>query len=1118
MFETMSIYSLVLMLSAALLFPPAFRQLTARARASRPETAWNLGAATLPFAAVCWYVTALWAQASRPLGASLAVFVGLLVVFTLAFAALPLRPRPGLRRLSRTLVVLLAYAAMCWTSIAFFAAASGASFDVQALMFGYLLLCPALTVALLPRPQPVASALFVVLTALLLYAFGTGATSAFWGAIPAPPAWMQPAILVLVALLMLGVLAWMLWQARNTQVVRLARAAVIVVGRGIVKRAGTIGEAGLTVVAVARALFNTLWRGIKSIPVLFWKMTVGIGNGLVNAIVWLVSVPVWLVTALPPFRHGLAILIGAIGRGMAGVLRAGAGALIAIPRGIIGGLMADGRALIKLVTMTPGALWRAATWLVTDLIPGIGRGFLALLQAMTKGFGDMARGTGQGFVALTHALVRAPFAAWRGLSVLTTAVARGSRCAAVWTLTAFVPGTGRELLALVAAIVSLTIRLVIGVGQGLVAAARAFWNACVWVPTVMVPTTARAFWHGLLALVRGLGKVLATAAHGVWRAGVWLVTDLVPGIGRGLPAMLREFRRGIAAGARTMVHAILVIVVAPIRLTVWLATVALPFLSHTGTVVLRATAQMLRALALVLVWSVTAIVVVGVALFAWSYVARVLWPPAPPSLHVAAASNFKPLEPILLRWGSENGVAVQITYKGSLDIAASLDDGGIAYDAVWQGDSLWATAADKPGLVKHSTSIMCSPVVLGVKQSIATRLGWVGNPQVRLDEVLAAAESASLRMFMASPSKSNSGALAYLNFLDSFAGDPNRMTRLMRTMDRTGDSSGWLRDSCRDQYGRCDAMINYESLILEMNREVVARGQEPMYIVYPTEGLGLADFPLSFVNKASAGKESLFLRFQGYLQSEAVQNEIAALGNRIGARCERVDHTIFNPAWGADLTRNTETAPHPAKPAIDQAMDLYQRTFRKPSFTVYLLDYSTSMQGSRGSYLQMAMRVVLDQKEAARYLLQGTSDDATVVIPFAGRILTDEDVRSWTVAGSDSEEVNRLLKKIQSQSTADMTNIYTPVARALYLMKQEDIGNYMPAIILLTDGESNRGSLEEVRRALEETGLYNVPVFGITFGDASQQQLNELAALTGGRVFDGTKDLIEAFRLAKGQN
>ena len=43
-----------------------------------------------------------------------------------------------------------------------------------------------------------------------------------------------------------------------------------------------------------------------------------------------------------------------------------------------------------------------------------------------------------------------------------------------------------------------------------------------------------------------------------------------------------------------------------------------------------------------------------------------------------------------------------------------------------------------------------------------------------------------------------------------------------------------------------------------------------------------------------------------------------------------------------------------------------------------------------------------------------------------------------------------------------------------------------------------------------------VPVFAITFGDASRDQLQEIADLTHGIVFDGSADLAATFRAVRG--
>ena len=80
-----------------------------------------------------------------------------------------------------------------------------------------------------------------------------------------------------------------------------------------------------------------------------------------------------------------------------------------------------------------------------------------------------------------------------------------------------------------------------------------------------------------------------------------------------------------------------------------------------------------------------------------------------------------------------------------------------------------------------------------------------------------------------------------------------------------------------------------------------------------------------------------------------------------------------------------------------------------------------------------------------------------------------------------------------------------------------DAGQHLPAIVIMTDGKS-QGAMSTFEAAWRADGR-SVPVFGVTFGDdADRSQLDNLAKLTGGRVFDGTKSLTQAFRAVRGYN
>jgi Ca-activated chloride channel family protein len=162
------------------------------------------------------------------------------------------------------------------------------------------------------------------------------------------------------------------------------------------------------------------------------------------------------------------------------------------------------------------------------------------------------------------------------------------------------------------------------------------------------------------------------------------------------------------------------------------------------------------------------------------------------------------------------------------------------------------------------------------------------------------------------------------------------------------------------------------------------------------------------------------------------------------------------------------------------------------------------------------MRMLLDQQAARRYLLQASSGDVTVVIPFSSA-----PIDQWAVTGNAPKALDGLLTKIISLPAEGGTDIYTPVIKALEIFKAKgSLKGYFPAVILMTDGKSNQGaSMADLQQRARELRLNaDIPVFAILFGEASETQLREITQYSSGRIFDGRKDLVQAFRDAKGYN
>ena len=492
------------------------------------------------------------------------------------------------------------------------------------------------------------------------------------------------------------------------------------------------------------------------------------------------------------------------------------------------------------------------------------------------------------------------------------------------------------------------------------------------------------------------------------------------------------------------------------------------------------------------------------------------------SLRILSGSENQELEPILEDFSRERGIRVEMTYQGSLDIMRVLEQDEIAYDAVWPASSLWLNVGDTGHRVKHGESVSISPVVFGIRQSLAEELGFVGR-EVSVRDILDAITAGKLKFCMTSATQSNSGASAYIGFLYALLGNPDMITEedlengqlqsdiqaLLSGVDRSSGSSDWLKDMFLE--GGYDAMVNYECLIIQANEELESRGEETLYVVYPYDGLTLADSPLGYVDNGDDDKETAFLELQEYLLSEDVQNEIQRTGRRTGyTGISDENRDVFRTDWGVQPDRVLSTMRMPSTDVLFQALNLYQTDFKKPSLSIYCLDYSGSMSGKGNEQLVAAMEQLLIQENAEKNFLQASKDEVNVLIFFDDQVLAE-----YTAVGSGAE-LEALYDRVESQDTGSGTDMYVAAEEALKVLSHYDLSQYTPAVILMTDGMSG-GSFDAFMEQYQELGE-DVPVFSIMFGDADSEQLEELAAATNARVFDGREDLIDAFRKVKGYN
>ena len=489
-------------------------------------------------------------------------------------------------------------------------------------------------------------------------------------------------------------------------------------------------------------------------------------------------------------------------------------------------------------------------------------------------------------------------------------------------------------------------------------------------------------------------------------------------------------------------------------------------------------------------------------------------------LNIVSSSENKILDEDIKAFAKKNGIKINIHYEDTLDIIANLNN-GTKYDAVWLANSIWNYKMDKSISLSESKSMSINPVIFGIKKSKAQELGFVGH-DIKTKDILEAIKQGKLKFSMSNPNSTNSGAVAYLGILSTLAGNPDVLTLDMLNKESLKNDmkaffSGLERTSGDEDYleelflnGDYEAVISYESSIININKKLEKDGKEPLYAIYPVDGVSISDSIFALVNNKDDNLKEDFLKIQNYFLGSDGQKILLNYGRRTwyGGTTDNAPKDVFNPNWGIDTTKMISPLKYPSDAVIDRALEMYQEELRKPIHVVFCLDYSGSMNGDGYKELVKAMEYILDNKRASADHIQFTSKDKIDVISFNEAV-----TRIASGTGKDGE---LLIGKINSISPFGGTSLYPSVRAAINLLKDET-SEYNVSVIVMTDGEGNIGYLSDVVREYDNLKR-EIPIYSITFGEAVEGQLNSLANLSNGKVFDGKTDLVEAFKQVRGYN
>lgn len=492
------------------------------------------------------------------------------------------------------------------------------------------------------------------------------------------------------------------------------------------------------------------------------------------------------------------------------------------------------------------------------------------------------------------------------------------------------------------------------------------------------------------------------------------------------------------------------------------------------------------------------------------------------TIKVLSSYDNSAVEKDIIEYAKKIDKKVEFTYMGDIDIVSELNDNSKSYDAVWISNSLWLYMLDNSYLTSKSKSISISPVVFGIKVSKAKELGLI-NKEITNKEILNLIIEKKIKYVMPSVTQTNSGATAYLGFLSSLAGNPEvlteeilndeelikNLTNVFSGVERVSGDEAYLEEMFIND-SEYEAIIASEVSLININKILESKNKEQLYLIYPTDGVAINDSTFAFINNDSQ-KEETFLEIQSYLLSDEGQKLLSKKGQRTwyGGISDKIDKAIFNPNWGIDTTKYLNVTKYPSKKVITKSLNLYIEELRKPTHVVFCLDYSGSMAYNGIHDLKDAMDYILDYNKASKDQLQFSKKDKITVVTFASNVKN-----TWTT--NSGYETETLLKNINNEDVGGSTALYDAIETGLDILSKED-DNYTKTIIAMTDGEVNVSSFKHLSNTYRKLNSH-VPIYSITFGEASENQLLEISNLSNAKVFDGKTNLLGAFKEVRGYN
>nr|WSW61576.1 VWA domain-containing protein [Streptomyces sp. NBC_00998] len=474
-------------------------------------------------------------------------------------------------------------------------------------------------------------------------------------------------------------------------------------------------------------------------------------------------------------------------------------------------------------------------------------------------------------------------------------------------------------------------------------------------------------------------------------------------------------------------------------------------------------------------------------------------------LRVLASSELADMEPVLKAAKAATGVSVELTWSGTLDAAEQVASGKAdgKYDAIWlSSNDYLRLRPEAAGKLSSETPVMSSPVALGVRADALARLGWKPE-EVTWSAVHEAVSAGKLSYGMTDPVRSNSGFSALISVASGLSGAQAALTdadvktaqpklkEFFAGQKLTSGSSGWLATAYAKR-GDVDAVVNYESVLLSMNRDA----KTDLTVIRPRDGVVTAHYPLTLLTSAPAGARESGRALTDYLSGAEAQKAITEKTFR------RPVAAGVQPAAGLNADKRRELPFPGTRSVADGLLASYENELRRPSRTVYVLDTSGSMEeDDRIGRLRSALTELTGTGGSGPGQRFRDREEVTL-LPFGDKV---KKVLTHVVEpGNPGPALDAIRGDVKSLRPEGGTAVYGSL-KAAYEHLGKGNTDAFTSIVLMTDGQSGDKAkdFDSFYAGLPDAQKHT-PVFAVLFGDSDRKELTHITELTGGRLFDAT--------------